>query len=245
MLIFMNEDYKVRLVEFQYPKEICCDVQKLASHFGFDYFKNKTTVLIAGSMHDIPRHQLSLIANMPWNIVIDFDGSAAGGLADAAENKGIHKQFLNQAVANGITVSSITEWLTCGQFLTPSPSSDVKNLFGGKQPFYSGRFHQYYRYIHDTLEPIFRKMENEQNAVSILFMYYDEKVLKKVIDLCEEYLDSVSYSLSAVYYWDQEKCENIENDMYSTYIRNGESYSDRFQIFPCDLLSFFRGVGIL
>lgn len=30
-----------------------------------------------------------------------------------------------------------------------------------------------------------------------------------MIDLCEEYLDSVSYSLSAVYYWDQEKCEKI------------------------------------
>lgn len=244
MLIFMNEDYKVRLVEFQYPEEICCDIQKLAGHFGFDHFENKTTVLIIGSMHDIPQHQLSLIANMPWNIVIDFDGgTTGGGLADAAESSGIHNQLLNQTVANGITISnSITEWLTCGQFLKPSPPTKVKNLFDAKLPFYSGRFHQYYRYVHDTLEPVFEKLENVQNKVSILFMYYDEGILKKVIDLCEEYLDSVSYSLSAVYYWDQEKCENIEKDMYSTYIRNGESYSDRFQIFPCDFTSFFEGL---
>lgn len=244
MLIFMNEAYQVKLAEFQYPKEICCDIQNLAGHFGFENFENKTTVLITGSMHDIPQHQLSLIANMPWNIIIDFDGSTTGGgLIDATERKGIHKQFLNRTVANGITIScGITEWLICGQFLKPAPPDKVKKLFSAKLPFYSGSFHQYYRYVHDTLEPIFEKLENEQNVVSILFMYYDEGILKKVIDLCEEYLDSVSYSLSAVYYWDQEKCENIKNDMFSTYIRNDESYTDRFQIFPCDLPSFFDGI---
>lgn len=246
MLVFMNKEYIIQLPEFEYPESISCNIQTLSGHFGFDNFDNKTTVLITGSLHDIPKNQLALIANMPWNIVIDFDGgTTGGGLKDSVEDRVIHKQLLTQSVANEITIShSITDWLTCGEFLTPTPSDILQELLVAKTPFYTGKYHRYYRYIHDILKPIFSVIENEQNPVSILFLYYDDGILKQVIDLCEEYFDSVSYSLSAVYYWEKEKCRNIENDKYLTYIRNSEDYYDRFRIFPCDLCSFFKGLEI-
>ncbi len=246
MLIFMNKSYDAMLPEFEYPQDICCDIQALSGHFDFDNFANRTTVLITDSLHDIPQNQLALIANMPWNIIIDFDsGAIDGGLKDAVQNTAINKQLLTESVANGITISrNITNWLTCGEFLTPTPSDKLQKLFDTKLPFYNGNYHRYYRYIHDIFEHIFSKIESEQNPVSVLFLHHDDGILKQVIDLCEEYLDSVSYSLSAVYYWEKEKCISIENDKFATYIRNSDNYCDRFKIFPCDVQSFFKGLEI-
>lgn len=244
MLIFMNKDYEAQLPEFEYPSSISCDVQVLSGHFDFDNFSNRTTVLIAGSLHDIPQNQLTLIANMPWNIIIDFDGSTVkGGLKGAVRDKVVNQQLLTTSVAQNITISQgITNWLLCGEFLTPTPSQDLQNLFAPKAAFYTGSYHRYYRNVHKLLTPIFKTMENEQNPISILFLHYDDELLKQVIDLCEEHLDVVSYSLSAVYYWSKEKRTNIENDKYFTYIHKEEDYYDKFKIFPCDLQSFFKGL---
>ncbi len=244
MLIFMNKDYEAKLPEFEYPSSIGCDLQVLSGHFDFDNFSNKTTVLIASSLHDIPQNQLALIANMPWNVVIDFDGGTIrGGLKDAVQDKVVNRQFLTMAIAQNITISQgITNWLLCGEFLTPTPSQALQDLFPSKSAFYIGNYHRYYRDVHKMLIPIFKTMENEQNPVSILFLHHDDELLKQVIDLCEEYLDVVSYSLSAVYYWSEEKRANIVKDKYFTYIRNSDDYNDKFEIFPCDLPSFFRGL---
>lgn len=242
MLIFMNKDYEAQLPEFEYPSSVSCDVQVLSGHFDFDNFSNRTTVLIASSLHDIPQNQLTLFANMPWNVIIDFDGSAvSGGLKGVVRDKVINQQLLNTAVAQNMMISQgITNWLLCGEFLTPTPSQDLQNLFASKSPFYTGNYHKYYRTVHKLLTPIFKTMENEQNPVSVLFLHHDDELLKQVIDLCEEYLDVVSYSLSAVYYWSKEKRTNIENDKYFTYIHNGEDYYNKFKFFPCDLPSFFK-----
>lgn len=244
MLIFMNKDYEAQLPEFEYPSSIGCDVQALSGHFDFDNFSNRTTVLIASSLHDIPQNQLALIANMPWNVIIDFDGGTVrGGLKDAVRDRVVNRQLLTASVTQNITISQgITNWLLCGEFLTPTPSQELQDLFASKSAFNTGNYHRYYRNFNKLLAPIFKTMENEQNPVSILFLHHDDELLKQVIDLCEEYLDVVSYSLSAVYYWSKEKRTNIENDKYSTYIHNAEDYYDKFKIFSCDLPSFFRGL---
>lgn len=246
MLIFLNENYMPELAEFQYPDNINFDFQTLWGHFGFSDFENRTTVLIVGPLHDVGQSRLKLLANLPWNIVIDFDGNSKfGGLRNAVDNNIktiVHDQLLNTKVAEGIAISEgLTEWLSCGDFLLPNPSRNLTELFGKKTAFFTSEprkgLRLYYKYIDNILNSIFKKIKNQQNFVSILYIYHDSKILESIIGQCEDYLSDF-YSLTALYYWDKYECDDICKAGYSDYLIS--DYSDRFEIFSCNIGCLFN-----
>jgi len=146
MLIFMNDYYVQFLPRFTYPTySINFDFQKFWRLFDFDDFKNRTTILIVGSLHDISKNQLSILANLPWSIVIDFDANTNfGGLRSTVEQeKTIHDQLLTntnyKAILKNMAMSqNVTEWITCGEFLIINPKEQLMNYFASKQAFYNG-----------------------------------------------------------------------------------------------------------
>ena len=116
MLMFFDEKYEEELLEFNFSTPFSFD-SFLMPPCDFN-FENYTTVLIAGSVHDIRKDHRAVIANLPWDMVIDFDGySDCGGLLSAVEHNRIAKSVLNSESANRIVLNrGETEWYCCGQY---------------------------------------------------------------------------------------------------------------------------------
>ena len=243
MILFMAVEYENVLPEFQYPKSIACDVQGLFGHFDYSNMKNNTSILVVDSLHDMPKTYLNYLANMPWNIVIDFDSyGGKGGLRAEANLSVTNVRNLDNHTTNNITVrDNYTEWLTCGDYIYPSRNlrkPQLNEMFPIRNYAHPGN-PMYLRWFKSRFDDIFKSVKNALNPVSILYIYHDADVLKAMIDRAEEHLNGVSYSVSALYYWNEEKRKAISNDCFSDYIRNEIDYSDKFSIFPSDILSFF------
>lgn len=245
MFIFMDTEYEKELPEFVYPNSISCDIQGLMQHIDFDDFKNRTTILVIGSIHDIPKTYKALLSNIPWNVVIDYDANSEnGGLRSAATINTINDRYWDLSIVNNISIrNNLTEWLKCGDFFYPTPKTDLKNTFINRTALDLGGYNnkQYYRWTNQMFDTLFHLIAGEQNPVSILFMYNDLDVLEEIIDNAEKHFYSVSYKLAAAYYWGEERREQLINHAYKDDIRFGSDYSDRFQMFPCNILSFFTG----
>ena len=82
-------------------------------------FNDCTTVLVADSFHDIPRDQLSFVANLPWDLVVDFDAySDKGGLLANVTHNCIQKDVLTRTTAKGPQGLRMgtTLWYRCGEY---------------------------------------------------------------------------------------------------------------------------------
>ena len=244
MLVFMNNELGKELAEFEYPKSIACDVQGLMEHIALDDFQNRTTVLVVGSMHDIPKTYLELLADLPWNIVIDFDANPInGGLRSEAKTSLINDRYWDLTVVNNVSIrNNFTEWLKCGDYILPNPNMSIKKVFPNKVCLNLAGS-KYYRWTKRMFDALFRQIASEQNPVSILFLYHDLNVLSELVDKAEEYLVPVSYKIASAYYWEEKRRQELVNHVYKDDISIGEDYSDRFQMFPCNILSFFSGLS--
>lgn len=243
MLIFMNEDYEKSLTEFSFPQSITCDVQGLMEHLDLDNFQNRTTILVIGSMHDIPKSYQTLVANLPWNIVIDFDANPLnGGIRSTAVRNTINDRYWSMSTVSNIAIrDNLVEWFKCGDYFFKTPKPDVQSMFPGRSSLDLGGL-KYSRWTDQMFDKLFKQVANEQNPVSILFMYHDSKILEKLIDNAESHFTStVSYKLASVYYWGEDHRQQLVDNAYYDDIRDGIDYGDRFQMYPCNLLSFFAG----
>ncbi|MDD4549870.1 MAG: hypothetical protein PHT79_08960 [Syntrophomonadaceae bacterium] len=242
----MDLDWTSLIPKFEYPKNSQCDIPGFFDHTNNLDFNNGTTILITGSLHDIQQDQKALLANMPWDIVIDFDGvSQFGGLRSAVMHEKIRSQLLTQDVArNLILTRGVTTWLTCGEFVTPTHAYKSKSisLIPQKRAFFGLPYKQYYSYIAGILRDIVGKASETLNPVTIVYLYSDDGIAEEFIKICEDLLDSTSYSFTGVYYLPDANIQRIEWSAFRAYQRSGEDYSSRFKFFSCDLESFFSGL---
>ena len=249
MILFMDNELEATLPEFLYPETISCDVQALASHFDMSNIENCTSILIVGSLHDIPAKYLKYLANLPWNIVVDFDSYGGfGGLKAEANSATINDRILDNHTTGNIAIrDNYIEWFNCGDYINPinnqsaqSGQSKLRAMFPLRNYAHPGNSGlKFFVWLRQRFDEIFRGVKNVQNPVSILYLYHDAAVLKEIVNKAEEHLTGVSYSISAVYYWSEDRRRTICNDCYQDDIREGIDYSDRFAIFPSDLKSFF------
>lgn len=98
-------------------------------NFSFD---DDTTILLIDSVHDVPDEQRSLVANLPWDLVIDLDGySDCGGLLSCVKHNRLQRDVLTRSIAMGpqTLVKDITLWYRCGEYQlctgNPSPHFSI------------------------------------------------------------------------------------------------------------------------
>lgn len=247
MLIFMDSEYESQLSRFTYPNVISCDMQAFFSHTNNMTFNQRTTILVAGALHDIPSDQRAILANMPWDIVIDFDAyTDFGGLRSVVTHSQFHPQLLTKETTKSMILKKgITEWFKCGQLVTPSHDekySKTLKILPTKKAFYSGRFNRYYSEVSDIFKEILQKVAQKLNPVTIIFLHSDNKIAHALLDMCEKELDTVTYAFSGIYYWGKETIADLEHLVYAPYAQYNVDYRDSFQFISSDLDSFFRGL---
>lgn len=249
MIIFMDSDYESQLSKFIYPNSIHCDMQAFFSHTNNLNFNHRTTILVAGSLRDLPSEQRALLANMPWDIVIDFDGyTENGGLQSVVNHNQIHSQLLTKETAQSVVLKKgITQWFKCGEMVTQCHdkrySEKLLKKLPTKKPFYNGIFQKYYSEVSNIFKEILEKVSKKLNPVTIVYLHTDERIAQELLNLCETELENVTYSFSGIYYWSKDTIQKLENNVYSSYFQYNVDYSDRFQFIASDLDSFFKGLN--
>ncbi|MBL3645625.1 hypothetical protein JMN23_25130 [Bacillus sp. RHFB] len=248
MIIFMDSEYESQLSRFIYPSSIHCDMQAFFSHTNNLNFNHRTTILVVGSLHDLPADQRAILANMPWDIVIDFDGyTENGGLQSVVNHNQIHSQLLTRDTAQSVVLKKgITHWFKCGEMVThchdDRRSKKLLEKLPTKKPFYKGKFQKYYSEVSGIFEEILQKVSEKLNPVTIVYLHTDDRIAEELLKLCEIELENVTYSFSGIYYWSKDTIQSLERNVYSSYLQYDIDYSDRFQCIPSDLDSFFKGL---
>ncbi len=115
MLIYLDPKYEDELIEFRYNVPFSFDEFLAPCDFNFEDY---TTILIIDSVHDVREDYRKAISNLPWDLVLDFDGySGFGGLLSTVTHNQIKTSILSTESAKGIVLNrGETEWYICGQY---------------------------------------------------------------------------------------------------------------------------------
>lgn len=202
MIIFLNSEFKDKLPKFLYD-----------DYFNFDDFSAKidgldfaeyTTILIVDSIHDVKYDERKTVANLPWDIVIDFDGySDHCGLLKSVEHNHIQKESVinrTHQLINGNTL-----WYRCGDYQIPY--NNYNGLVNGYKEFkvpeakidkYASRLSKAFEIVIDKAIKLERKLlfiavTNDFNVVDRLLHKCDEEIEDYVcvwIGMSDEQLNS-------------------------------------------------------
>lgn len=101
-------------------------------------FRETATVLIVDSVHDISAGYRRVVANLPWDMVIDFDGySDFGGLLSSVSHNSLRKEWLlsDKAFSLSHLDRLQTAWCRCSEFLLPYNSHSTMHDTTGAHCF--------------------------------------------------------------------------------------------------------------
>ena len=234
MLVFMEPDCSSQLPKFSYPREILCDTQLLLRKLkGLNFQDNENTMLVVGPLHDLPRDSLTVLANLPWTLVIDLDGySEFGGLYSAVEHEHINPQKFEQSTTANFTIKrNITTWLTCGDFANYSycQSDDEETLKKGRVRFdpqkksFNTSFRQLPDNMESCIENIIKVFSAQLRPLNILYIHdFDDNstLAASLVRFCDKYLyvKSIPYTMTSVYYDSLYNWENLKNQHMRRYM---------------------------
>jgi hypothetical protein len=252
MLIFLESECSMELPLFIYPKSLNCSINDFFAHTNDFDFENNTTILCVGALHDISREHKELLANLPWDFVIDFDGySDFGGLFEGVKRKNVNKQLLTKNVASNLVYTKgFTHWLKCGEFVSykharnRDQDSRIVSLLSEQKPFYDGlNFYETPTYQSEIMTKIIDTCAIAHNPVVIVYMHGDEEFAKNIILACERKLTNISYSFTGVYYISASASKQIEKAAFSAYFDYGNDYSKEYLFLCSDLESFLTDLS--
>lgn len=247
MLIFLDDSYASQLHAFTFDADLDYD-SFLAEPCGFN-FDDYTTILLADSVHDVRKDCRRAVANLAWDLVIDYDGySDCGGLMSAVEHNQIQKDVLSYPVACGPQILSRgnTLWYRCGEYQTPSyiPESNGQSSLriGAYNHFHKDPSHVArpfrMRNILNNTKDIFKKVLQKANrldrALNIVAVINDQQIVKQIIDACND-LNLDDYFLTWVGLCDTDEKELCRNWFNSDL----EDMNQHFRYFPCPTSRFY------
>lgn len=251
MLIFLDDSYVGQLHTFNFDADLDYD-SFLAEPCGFN-FDDYTTILLAGSVHDVRKDYRQAVANLAWDLVIDYDGySDCGGLMSAVEHNQIQKNVLFYPVACGPQILSrgSTLWYRCGEYQTPSyvPGSNPQSQLriGAYNHFHkdSARAASPFK-LRNTLnntKDIFKKMLAKANrldrAINIVALIDDKMIVRQILDACND-LNFDDYFLTWVGLSDMDEQELNRNWFNS----DQEDMKQHFRYFPCPTSRFYTVIA--
>ena len=137
MLLFLTPERKDELPVLEYSAGPAI----ASARFDYDEFlaepcslsfEDDTTILLVDSVHDVPDEQRRLVANLPWDLVVDLDGySNCGGLLSCVDHNRLQQDVLTRSTAVGpqTLVKNTTLWYRCGEYQlctgNPSPKFSI------------------------------------------------------------------------------------------------------------------------
>lgn len=252
MIIFMEPESSSKLPRFSYPHEAACDMQKIMGRLQDFHFGDENTLLVVGSLHDIPAEAKALVANLPWTVVLDFDGySSFGGLRSSVIHENISDQKLKKDTATGFKIrKGYTAWFTCGDFCNYSfcqtnPDSPENEIFFKTMESFSERFYHISSDLEDCLNSILKELSDQLRPLNILYLYYHDMTdpAHILINLCERHYHraNLSYTFTAAYYELPAEWNEISQRLSRSYKTGLGGVSPLETVF-CDLNSLMDGL---
>lgn len=195
MLVFLDQKYEDELRRFNFSVPFSFD-DFLASPCDFN-FENYTTILVVESVHDIRKDHRKVIANLPWDMVLDLDGySDCGGLLSAVEHNRIMKSVLSTDSVKTVSFNrGETEWYRCGQYQQYNyiPRSDVVQIeIPAYNPFIvkplvpNGGYQIREKYretdLRSILRYIFKAAHKTDRPINIVAATDDFSIIKQIIN---------------------------------------------------------------
>lgn len=231
MLIFMDSTYG-ELPEFEYSVQFDLN-HFLATPCDFD-FEHYTTVLIAESVHDVPAYQRSVVANLPWDMVIDLDGySEQGGLLSSVSHNRIRKQVLDLSASRQAQplLRGNTLWYRCGDYQDYSirPGAITVN---GHTSFHTGLGRPPVRKV---LENLLKKMEDTDRPLNIVVLDDRQDFVQELIGLLSNF-EVGSYFVTWIGLSGQNDADICRNMFY----RDWDLMEIAFRCFRAPVRHFFE-----
>lgn len=206
MLIFLDDAYNNDLPTFSFStgQELECSTTMnfdalLAAPCSFN-FEDSTTILIVGSVHDVRADLRQAVANLAWDLVIDYDGySDCGGLLSSIEHNQLQSEILTYPIACGNQIISrgMTLWYRCGEYQIPSffpPSSSIQigsYTYFHKSSHYppnnKGQLTERNKQLNlgAILEKLLDKANRLDRPINIIAAIDDEQVVRQILEACE------------------------------------------------------------
>lgn len=252
MIIFMDPESRPELPCFTYPDSAICDMQNVMGILGDFQFEKEHTLLIVGSLCDIPTEGRELLANLPWTLVLDFDGcSDFGGLRSAVKHSVVHDQKLGlDTMKNFIPRKGYTTWFTVGDFCEftycNNPKETNKIIFDAKSSFCTF-YHAIKQELRKVFELLLKKLSTQLRSLNVLYLLpcncNNITLAKYFIEECEQYyLTDLKFSFTALYYEPHEVWQDIYDGFARSYADVGADGEVPFHTYFCDLDSFFDGL---
>lgn len=243
MLVFLDPDYENSLPVLEAEDAFSYDAF-LADPCGFN-FTDCTTVLIADSMHDIPPRQQRILANQPWDLVIDLDGySDCGGMLSQVKHNRLQKEILYRDVASGpqTLINGSTLWYRCGEYQATHYNPDegmsipAYTSFHKNAPRSRGRLTKamIHRNTEEILGDMLRKADRQERLINIVALTDDYNFIKALINKAEVSVNE--YFVTWIGLSDQDDDAITQNLFYG----DEGIQQERFRRFNCLPYSFFR-----
>lgn len=195
MIVFLDPCLDTELIKFEYPRNNRFDIDDFIcrSRFSFD---NYTTILITESIHDIPDQYLSNVANLNWDIVVDFDGyTKSYGLAKTIDHANVQHQLLTEpsTILPSDTINhEFTRWYKCGDYQLRMTGLFNYNGNGRRQraPLITGNIpycdspNNFDRKDTNLLELIIELAYRSERPINIVILSNNNKLVKFITDSC-------------------------------------------------------------
>lgn len=259
MLIFLNDAYANDLPVFSFSAN---HELESSTFLNFDAllaepcnlnFEDSATILVAGSVHDIRTDYRQAVANLAWDLVIDYDGySDCGGLLSAIKHNQLQKEILTYPVASGNQILSrgTTFWYRCGEYQMPSyiPNNNSiqissYNYFHKGATRISGKNNS--MTLNDmriNLRVILEKMLGKANRLdrklNIVAAINDDQVFLQILEACES-IGINEYFLTAI----GVTSLDINIICRDRFAGDKEDMEQHFLYCPCPVDSFYKAVS--
>ncbi|WP_101697521.1 P-loop NTPase [Clostridium minihomine] len=214
MLVLLDPDCAEKLPLFK--TNVMFDYEKLLQkpcEFGFG---EAATVLIVDSVHDIREDYRDVISNLPWDLVVDFDGySNCGGLLSSVSHNRIQREILRTLNSNSLPEPNPahTLWCRCGEYLLPSyyllQSFEIPEYTTFVSEEKEAK-RQFIKMTTATIKNVLDKVNKLQKFINIVVLSDDVRIVQSAIgglrDLeCDDYylswigLSDVAYRINDDY----------------------------------------------
>lgn len=200
-------------------------------------FRETATVLIADSFHDISAGYRRVVANLPWDIVIDFDGySDFGGLLSSVSHNSLRKEWLlaDKAFSLSHLDRLQTVWCRCGEFLLPYSSHATMHDTTGAHCFGEKIKNNYFsRYVSSALKKALKPVIALQRFTNIVVLSEDNRIVRGLVDALRD-AEFEDYYLS----WVGQSSYSMEG--YFDGDEGWEYRQEHFYHHNCPITSFFE-----
>lgn len=200
-------------------------------------FRETATVLIVDSVHDISAGYRRVVANLPWDMVIDFDGySDFGGLLSSVSHNSLRKEWLlsDKAFSLSHLDRLQTAWCRCSEFLLPYNSHSTMHDTTGAHCFSEKIKNTYFsRYVSNALKKALKPVIALQRFVNIVVLSEDDRIVRGLVDALRD-AEFEDYYLSWVGQSEYSMEEYFDGD-------EGRKYrQEHFYHYKCPIASFFE-----